>query len=248
MTIEHSSAVPLYAQLESEITTRIQNGDFPPNSRLPSEDELVEEYSVSRTTVRNAVQNLLKKGLVEIRRGKGTFVTSPRIVQELTGLTGFVEDMAALGRKASAKWLDHELLAADETVAEQLACPIGTEVMCIRRIRLSDGVPLSFDITYLPYELGRQIVSHDLEVEPIFTLLETRYDTPLIEAEYRLQAISADQAIADALSVSAGSPVFLIERTSYSRDHQPVDFERLYYRGDHIRFTTRLARRVPGAA
>jgi hypothetical protein len=96
---------------------------------------------------------------------------------------------------------------------------------------------------YLPLEIGEKIVTHDLGLEPIFTLLEQRYDIPLLEAEYKLEAISADQDVAVALGVEAGSPIFLIERTSYSVGDRPVDYEKLHYRGDLIRFRTRLARR-----
>lgn len=113
----------------------------------------------------------------------------------------------------------------------------------IQRVRLADNSPLSFDETYLPREIGERIVENNLETEPIFSLLEQKYDTPLVEAEYRLEAVSADTNIARALVIPAGNPIFLIERTSYTTGHQPIDYEKLYYRGDHIRFVTRLARR-----
>ena len=85
---------------------RISDGSLPAGNRLPSEDSLVQEYAVSRTTIRAAIQSLVQRGLVEIRRGKGTFVTHPKITQELTELTGFVEDMQAAGRRPTAKVLD----------------------------------------------------------------------------------------------------------------------------------------------
>jgi GntR family transcriptional regulator len=110
-------------------------------------------------------------------------------------------------------------------------------------VRLADNVPLSFDETYLPREIGEKIIENDLETEPIFTLLEQKYNMPLVEAEYRLEAVSADATVARALGIGAGSPIFLIERTSYIAEHQPIDYEKLFYRGDHIRFVTRLTRR-----
>ena len=83
-----------------------------------------------------------------------------------------------------------------------------------------------------------------LEAEPVFFALpENKYDTPLVEAEYKLEAAAADPVAAQALQVPAGSPIFLIERTSYTTGNRPVDYERLHYRGDLIRFVTRLARR-----
>jgi len=114
----------------------------------------------------------------------------------------------------------------------------------IHRVRLADGVPTSFDETYLPLEIGEKVITDDLEVEPIFTLLERRYSIPLLEAEYRLEAAAAGASVASALGVDEGSPIFLIERTSYTTGGRPVDYERLYYRGDRVRFVTRLARKT----
>ena len=243
MSVHH---LPLYAQVENAIIDRIANGSLVPGNRLPSEDSLVEEHAVSRTTIRAAIQSLVQRGLVEIRRGKGTFVMEPKITQELTELTGFVEDMQTLGRLPTAKVLDQRIVPADEVVARRLALRPGVSVVRIQRVRLADGKPLSFDETYLPKELGEKVMANNLKTEPIFALLEQKYQTPLVEAEYQLEAVCADATVAKALRVSLGSAIFLIERTSYSLGHRPVDYEKLHYRGDQIRFVTRLARRPTG--
>lgn len=241
---EHTSTrLPLYAQVEDALVARIATGALPVGTQLPSEEELIREFGVSRTTIRMTIQNLVRQGLVEIRRGRGTFVASPRMVQELTELTGFVEDMRLLGRSPTARLLGREIVPAAPMVAEKLGVPSGATVVRIQRVRLSDGVPLSFDETYLPEDLGRRVMADDLAKEPIFTLLEERYDTPLVEAEYMLEAAAAESAVAMALEISPGSPIFLIERTSYTSGHRAVDYERLHYRGDQIRFRTRLTRR-----
>jgi GntR family transcriptional regulator len=242
--LDPQSPVPLYAQLESLLAAEFASGALPPGSQLPKEEELVKRHAVSRTTVRQTIQNLIRRGLVEIRRGKGTFVLQPKITQELTQLSGFVEDMQSLGRNASARLLDKRIVPASESVARQLSITTGTPVVRIQRVRLADNSPLSFDETYLLRETGERILENDLETEPIFSLLEQKYKTPLVEAEYRLEAVSADTAVARALGIVAGSPIFLIERTSYTTGRQPVDYEKLYYRGDQIRFVTRLARRT----
>lgn len=237
----------LYEHVEAVLAGEIADGSLPPGSQLPSEDSLVARFSVSRTTVRTAIQNLVERGLVEIKRGKGTFVTQPRITQELTELTGFVEDMQAVGRTPTARLLDKAIVAADEVVAHRLALAPGTLVVRLQRVRLADGVAISFDETYLPRELGEKIAENDLETEPVFALLESKYHTPLVEAEYKLEAAAANRIVAQALQVSVGNPIFLIERTSYTTANRPVDYERLHYRGDLIRFVTRLARRPPAS-
>src|SRR5215510_3299988 len=162
-----TSHLPLYAQVEQVIIDRISNGSLPADSRLPSEDSLVQEYAVSRTTIRAAIQSLVQRGLVEIRRGKGTFVTHPKITQELTELTGFVEDMQALGRHPTAKILDQQIVAANQLVARRLALPLGAPVVRIQRVRLADYMPLSYDETYLPTELGEKVMADNLDTEPI---------------------------------------------------------------------------------
>ena len=244
MSHDAASRLPLYVQVEDALAERIARGVLPAGSQLPTEEHLIAEFNVSRTTIRTTIQNLIRRGLIEIRRGKGTFVTQPRITQELTELTGFVEDMQVHGRQAAARVLGRKIVPASDGVARQLALPPGTDVVQILRVRLADGVPLSFDETYLPQDLGLNVIANDLVTEPIFSLLEQRYDTPLLEAEYQLEASIADAAVAMALEISPGSPVFLIERTSYSVGHRPVDYEKLHYRGDHIRFRTRLTRRA----
>jgi len=161
-------------------------------------------------------------------------------------LTGFVEDMHALGRHPSARLMDKRVVPASETVARKLARRTGSPVVRIQRVRLADNVPLSFDETYLPRAIGEKIMGDDLETEPIFSLLEQKYNKPLVEAEYRLEAIAADARVASALGIRKESPIFLIERTSYCGGHTPIDYEKLYYHGDQIQFVTRLSRRAPG--
>jgi GntR family transcriptional regulator len=233
----------LYSQVESVLAAEITDGSLKAGDQLPTEDSLLARFEVSRITVRRAIQNLVNRGLVEILRGRGTFVAAPKITQELTELSGFVEDMQALGRKPTAHLIGKDIVIANETVADQLALTKGERVVRIHRVRLADDIPMSFDETYLPLEIGKKIITNNLKTEPIFALLEQKYNIPLFEAEYKLEAVAATVDVSAALRVPQGSPIFLIERTSYSTGGRPVDYERLYYRGDLIRFVTRLARK-----
>jgi GntR family transcriptional regulator len=241
-SVDSGNALPLYAQVETILAASIANGTFPAGSRLPNEADLAEQYAVSRTTIRQTIQNLIRRGLIEIQRGKGTFVLQPKITQELTELSGFVEDMRALGHRPTARLLDKQIVPSSEAVARQLSLTAGARVVRIQRVRLANDVPISFDETYLPLEIGEKVIENDLETEPIFSLLEEKYDMPLVEAEYRLEAVSADSTVSRALGIRTGSPIFLIERTTFCEGHRPIDYERLYYRGDQVRFVTRLAR------
>src|ERR1700741_650473 len=242
MSAAHDSL--LYARVETVLAGEITDGDLRVGDQLPTEDSLIARFGVSRITVRRAIQNLVSRGLVEIRRGKGTFLAAPKITQELSELSGFVEDMHALGRKPTARVIGKEIVTADAAVASQLALTKGERVVRIRRVRLGDAIPLSFDETYLPLEIGKKVISDNLKVEPIFSLLERKYNVPLIEAEYKLDAVPAETEVAAALKVRERSPIFRIERTSYTTGSRPVDYETLHYRGDLVQFVTRLVRKT----
>jgi GntR family transcriptional regulator len=237
------SSSTLYTKVEETIAAEIAGGEYGPGDQLPTEDELLRRFEVSRITVRRAIQNLAQRGLLEIRRGRGTFVLEPRIEAELTKLSGFIEDMNAAGRKASARVLSQGVVSATARIAERLQLGRGARVMRIERVRLADGLPVSFDQTYLPLVLGRKIVRNDLRTHPIFTLLEEKYGVSLLEADYALEAVAASEVVAEALEVTVGSPVFQIERTSRTANYEPIDYEVLSYRGDLVRFVTKLFRR-----
>ena len=237
-----TDTTPLYAKIEAALATEITSGTLAAGTQLPTEEQLIAQ--MSRTTIRKAIENLVARGLVEIRRGKGTFVTHPKVTQAMTELTGFAEDMVVLGLHPTSRLLDKRIVNADEQIARALQIAPGTQVYRIERIRLADGIPMSFDETYLPLEIGEKVVSNNLDAEPIFDLLENKYALPLVEASYQLEAVTADKHVAQALNIAIGAPIFLIERTSYSTGEQPVDYEKLYYRGDSIRFATRLTRRA----
>ena len=119
MSAAHASL--LYARVETVLTGEITDGDLKVGDQLPTVDSLIARFGVSRITVRRAVQNLVSRGLVEICRGKGTFVAAPKIIQDLKELSGFVEDMHAVGRKPTARVIGKEIVTAHSTMARQLA-------------------------------------------------------------------------------------------------------------------------------
>ncbi len=243
--IERVSAVPLYQQLLEILREEIVSGRLKARERLATELELMRRFGLSRTTVRQTISRLRNEGLISVHRGKGTFVGLGKIEPELSALTGFVEDMRALGLTASARVLGVENVKASEQVAENLGVRRGELVTKITRIRLAEEVPVSFEYSFLPLDLGQRVAQENLEVSPIFSLFEDKYGIALSEAFYRIEASRANRVIADALGIERGAPVLAIERLTHSVAGQPVDFEQMYYRGDRIRYTMRLKRRRP---
>lgn len=237
------SPLPLHYQVRQRLMDAIAEGAVGPGDALPTELELARQAGVSRSTIRQALGVLEQDGLIERRAGRGTRVVEPPLQQELSHLTGFAEDMLALGLQPGARTLNSETLPATARVAEQLQLKAETPVVRIERIRLGDGQPILFDISYLKPDVGDRLAAEDLTARPIFSLLEEDYGILLDEADYRIQAVAAAPYIAQALGLAAGDPLLMIERTTYTVDGAPVDYENLYYRGDRMAYSLRLRRK-----
>ena len=236
MSATHDSL--LYARVETVLAGEIRDGDLKIGDQLPTEESLIARFGVSRITVRRAIQNLVSRGPVEIRRGKGTFVTAPKIMQDLKELSGFVEDMHLLGRKPTARVIGKEIVTANATVARQLALT--------RASASSEFVACAWQTAFLspstrpifPWRSARRSSPTILKVDPIFSLLERKYDVPLDRGGVQVGRRGRRNRSCRALRVEPGSPIFRIERTSYSTGNRPVDYETLYYRGDLVRLYT----------
>jgi len=241
---EHSnmSPLPLYTQIKDVLRERILDGTYPAHSKLPSESELIGAFGVSRITVRQALRDLQKEGLTFSIQGKGTFVTKPKAVQELTRLQGFGEAMARKGYETYSKLVGTKELSADKAVAQALDLPQGTPVVQIERIRYLNRSPVSLDVSFFPADVGRRLVQEDLATRDIFDILENDYDLGLEAADLTIDATIATRRLGKLLGVEEGSPILRIERLTYVSGGRPMDFEYLYYTGDSYQYRLRVER------
>ncbi len=238
-----SSEVPLHAVIRAHLLEQIEQGQLRPGDQIPTEPELISTFDVSRTTVRRALRDLETMGLILRQPGRGSFVREPQLEPRLDRLTGFVEDMAALGLTATARVVTIERIPASPVVADRLRLQPRDTVVHIERVRLANGQPISFDDSYFREDLGTRVSAENLENEPFYSILEEKYGLPLSQAEYVLAAALADARTADFLMLGEGAPVLVIERTSYTKDDpRPVLFEYLHNRGDRMRYRLRLDR------
>ncbi|MEJ7743729.1 MAG: GntR family transcriptional regulator [Nocardioidaceae bacterium] len=234
---------PLHAQIRSHLLDHVESGNLRPGDQLPTETELMTQFVVSRTTVRRALHDLAVAQVIVRSPGRGSFVAQQRIEQDLRRLTGFVEDMQAVGLKATAIVVTNERLRAVRDVARQLQIRIGETVVHIERVRLANLQPVSFDDSYFSIELGQRIAEEDLEAKPFYSIIENDYAIPVGEADLVLEATEPGERIARHLDMEANAPIMRIERTTFSRDNsKPLLFEYLYYRGDRMRYRLHLSR------
>ncbi|TJZ64601.1 GntR family transcriptional regulator [Chitiniphilus eburneus] len=233
---------PLYGRIRDELRTRIHAGAYAPHERLPSESDLMTLYAVSRITVRQALGELEKEGVLFKVPGKGAFVSKPKPFQQLARLQGFAEAMREHGHEIYNRLLSIHTLPADATVAERLHLPAGAPVTELRRVRLLNRQPVSLDVTYVAPHLGERLAREDLATRDVFVILENDYGIALGHADLAIDAQLAEAAIATQLGLTPGAPLLRIERLTHDRTGAPVDFEYLYCRSDNFQFRLRVAR------
>lgn len=239
--LEHS-AVPLYAQLRERLRARIADGSYPQGARLPAESEISAIFGVSRITVRQALGDLQKDGLIVKAPGKGSFVARRTPSQDLSRLEGFGEAMSRQGHQIVNRVLSHLDTAASPLVSARLGLAPGAPVTEVRRVRYLDRQPVSFEVTYLPPAVGQRLRKENLAERDIFLILEVDYGIALGHADIQIGAMGADPALATALGVAPGAALLRIERLTWTADGQPLDFEYLYVRGEAFQYGLRLPR------
>lgn len=235
---EHSS---LYSQIKEILKARILEGVLTANQRMPSESELMSAFGVSRITVRHAMAALQSEGLIYSVHGKGTFVSRPRAFQDLGSLRGFGSAMRQMGYETHSRVLSMKAMRPAQEILEILKLDKGSKVNELRRLRFLNREPISVDISYLPGELGERLAKEDLANRDVFSILENNFQIPLGHADLEINSlILEDESLAETLRVDLGSPILYIERTIHTAQGEPLEFEKLYYRGDAFKFKVRV--------
>ena len=239
-----SSQPPLYDQVKSQLQLQIQQGEYPPLAQLPSEHELAQRFSVSRITVRQALHQLSLEGVIFKVHGKGTFVSKPKAHQNISQLQGFAEAMSVDGHQIVNEVLSVRFVPAPIQVASKLKLPMQSQITEIKRVRLLNAEPVSYELTYLPEQIGCQLIDQqiDLAVTDIFKTLEQDLNQTLGYADLSIDAIQADDALAKLLAVDVHTPILRVERLTHDQAGQPLDYEYLYFSGDSFQYQLRIYR------
>lgn len=234
--------IPRHIQISQWLRKQIENGVFKAEDKLPSENELAKKFDVSRVTVRRALQSLESESIIYRCQGLGSFVSDGRVSQNLVKLTDFNEDMAQAGLSASSEVKLYNTVDAPGWLAEILDVEPGNKVLQIDRLRKGDGEPIAFDSTWLPIFYGQLLDEKKLKDSTIYDLLERDYDITVNKGCYRMSAEAADKELANALNVEPGSPLFLIDRITYTIGNKPLYYQKRYYRNDKVMYEMTLER------
>lgn len=232
-----SGPMPRYHQLKEILRKRIESGEFKPDDQFPTEEQLCQEYGISRGTVGRAVKILVDEGWLRREQGRGTFVTRPSLSPVFFRLANFSEDMRQRGLEPSTRLLNLEVIPASAEIATRLQIPVEEKVIKISRLRLASGRPMAYETRHLAYDLCPQLVGEDLEHQSIHSLLIDKYDIPLIRACHTVEARVLSEEEAKLLEVEPGSAGFFIDRVTYTTHDRPGTWYQALYRGDEYRFT-----------
>lgn len=240
---ESASPLPLYQQIKETLRSAILDGKYAPHSRMPSESELQSMFDVSRITIRQALGDLQKEGLIFKVHGKGSFVSQPKAVQNITSLQGFAEAMAGDGNEIVNRVVSFAFVPANAEVAARLGLEKGANVAEIHRVRLLNRAPTSYEITFLPESLGKKLARADLAARDIFLILENDCGVALGSADLSISAIAARAPVTRALEIKRDMPVLCVQRLTHDREGRPIDFEYLYLKGDAVQYQLRVERK-----
>jgi GntR family transcriptional regulator len=188
----HLKGIPLYYQLETLLRNKIASGEYEATGQLPSENELILEYGVSRITVRQALSNLEKDGIILRNRGKGTFVSNQTKSFNVSKLSGSIDDMIMWGLLTKTKILNFGWIDIPNGVLDSLRLPKGTKILRVERVRFMKATPFSYVTNYLPPSVGEKIRQEDLLVKPLLKILEDDMQLDLAESIERIEATLAD--------------------------------------------------------
>ncbi|MDM5156243.1 phosphonate metabolism transcriptional regulator PhnF [Bacillus sp. DX1.1] len=241
MNIDKYSPFPIYYQIQEWVKQLIEDGEWKPGDKIPSENELCDKFEVSRMTIRQAINNLVEQGYLYRKRGIGTFVQLPKVEQKLQGMTGFTEDMISRGMKPSSELLSFRMVSATARLADRLRIQEGESVYEVRRIRLADEEPIAFETTYLSPALVKDINEEILQ-QSLYEHLEKKLGFKLVRATQAIEASIATDDEAAHLHIPKKAPVLVMRQWSYADGEQPLEYVKCIYRGDRYKFITNISR------
>ena len=229
----HSThAGPAYQRIADHLRARIETGEIEAGAMLPSERALCQEYAVSRMTLRQACGLLEQEGLIERRRGSGTFVCPKKMRKRQQEMRGFTEEIRARGGNPSSRLLAFQRTEPDLVTREFFGLLAGELVYHIERLRLNEGIPLALEKVAVPCYLCPNLDRFDLATQSLYAILEENYGLTL---SYCFEEISASRPTArlrKMLDVPASTPVLAIQRRTFTTNNTPVELGSTIYRGD----------------
>lgn len=236
MGVRSGVRVPKYWTVKQALLDEVAAGR--PGAALPTERELADRFATSRTTVRQAITELVTEGVLHRTQGSGTYIAEPLRV-EVQQLTSFSEDLGP--ERVADRILDVRTEPADAETAGALGVATGERLHVVERVRLVDGAPLAVETARLAGDLPG-LAAELAGRGSLYATLRDVYGREVEQVRDSVQSRPADPAEAELLDVETGHPLLLVRRLSHTADGRPVEWTRSVYRGDRFTFVASTRR------
>lgn len=239
--VDPNKNVSLYLQVKDTLLKYIQNQTWRAHTLIPTEQELMELFNVSRTTIRQAITMLVQEGLLEKRQGKGTIVLPMKLVGNLGRLRGFAEEVMERGLIPRSQLIRAEFISMLSFEKSMLQIPDNESVLLIERIRFANDTPIAIERSCWPEKIGQVLMKYDLNSAKYYEILESN-NVFLKKAKEKISAINATLHEADLLGIRGGEALLEMTRLSYGIDGLPMEFTRTKFRSDQYSYDIELTR------
>jgi len=242
ISLDKNIPIPLYYQLKKKVLSLIETSELKEGELLLPENDLCKVLNVSRPTIRQAFSELVNEGYLSRHKGKGTFVSKPKVEDKFfSKLEPFNKEMIEKGLKPTTVVIKLEKIQGPHEANEKLSLPLSGPLIYLSRVRSVDTVPLVYVDTFLPYEVYSKLMLVDFTVNSLYDSLEKIYQTRVNRVRREFTAVNAHQREAELLQIAKHKAISLVKTVAFS-DSNPVQFSIARYRGDINQFSVELFR------
>ncbi|HVI44259.1 MAG TPA: GntR family transcriptional regulator [Chitinophaga sp.] len=238
--LDHDSKVPLHQQAEVQLRRLIRENHFREGDQFPKETDLAKRWGISRNTLRMAIANLVKDGLLERRKRSGTTVRKKKITTDLSSWYSFTHEMEDKGIPFKTLQQHVNVVKATVDTARQLQIAHGTPVVCLERIRSTGRKPMVYFESFFHPRTGLS-GSEDFS-RPLYEMLDSEYNIVPVFSQEEIRAIAASEKIAGLLQIAKGTPVLERRRVVLDAGRKPVEFNICWYRSDCFTYSIEIKR------
>lgn len=238
--LDKNGFIPLYYQIQRVLMEKIHSGELTEGDLLASEEELARVYRVSRMTARQALHGLKAGGYALSEKGRGTFVTKPKLEKNIMHLRGFTEDMKQRGMVPSSRLLEQTIVEASEELADTLKIEPGMSVMKLRRLRLADATPMALEESNIPLRQFPGLERINFAEQSLYYTLREKYGVRVAWADETIEALPATREESELLTIPRKASVLSISRVIITTEQMPIEVTCSRYRGDRYRALIRI--------
>lgn len=239
--INRQSPVPLYFQLAKVLEAEIDAGRVSPGKRFPSEPTICERFNLSRATVRQALAQLERDGLVRREKGRGTFIAELRTTSwHLQSAQGFYEEATRGGHSVTSRVLHRAVEPLPDWAAAALRLPLRSEGVALERVRSVNERPVMYVLSYLPPDLAATVMNADLERGSLYWTLEEREGVTVLGGRRVVEAVNAEDELPALLDVASGAALLFVEAVSWREDGRPFECYRAWHRADRTKIDVQV--------